>query len=121
MFGNRKTLTDRVAQRLGMGIPEASDIVETVMESRTEELITRGGIQVTGFGSLRVVTSPAKTVRNPQNGQKADVPAKNRVKFSPGTLLLRYVNGGQIPSGGPLLAKRSRSVGAVPSVPARGD
>lgn len=43
---------------------------------------------IRGFGTFRVVLAAARTVRNPRTGEKVEVPARRRVRFTPSPKLL---------------------------------
>ena len=49
-------------------------------------------IQLIGFGSFSSVQKAARTGRNPQTGNKINIPAKRFPKFKPGKNLRDVVN-----------------------------
>ena len=108
MRGNKGSLADRVAEKMDVGRHEAQAIVEAVLDSMADEMVEKGSILLTGFGTLSVRERAERTARNPQNGAPVTIPAHNDVKFKPGAALLRYVNGEPVP-GRSLLVKRSRA------------
>jgi DNA-binding protein HU-beta len=108
MRGNKGSLADRVAEKMDVSRHEAQAIVEMVLDSMVEELTEKGGILLTGFGTLSVVQRSERIARNPQTGQQVSVPARRQVRFVPGVALKRHVNGEPIP-GRSILSKRPRS------------
>jgi DNA-binding protein HU-beta len=48
-------------------------------------------VTLVGFGSFRVVKRAAQKGRNPQTGQRLEIPAHNVVKFKPGKRLFQRV------------------------------
>jgi DNA-binding protein HU-beta len=48
-------------------------------------------VRLVGFGSFKVRTSAARRGVNPQNRRPIEVPAKERVRFSPGKELSEAV------------------------------
>lgn len=108
MRGNRESLTERVAARVGVSCAEAQRMVDAVLGSAIEELVEKGSFLVTGLGSMKVVAMPERMARNPQNGEKVTVPKRRVVKFTPGASLTRYVNGEPFPEGRSVLAKRPK-------------
>ena len=108
MRGNKGSLADRVAEKMDVSRHEAQAIVEMVLDSMVEELTEKGGILLTGFGTLSVVQRSERIARNPQTGQQVSVPARRQVRFVPGVALKRPVNGEPIP-GRSILSKRPRS------------
>lgn len=49
-------------------------------------------VQLVGFGSFSVNARAARMARNPQTGQAMRIPAKNVVKFTPGSYLENAAN-----------------------------
>ena len=54
-----------------------------VQHSITEALAKGERITLPGFGTFKVITTAARTGRNPQTGEPVDIPAKRKVKFTP--------------------------------------
>ena len=52
-----------------------------------------GRVQPPGRGTLIVHERPARTARNPRNGDKVEVPANRTVGFKPGKTLKERING----------------------------
>ena len=57
-----------------------------------DTLKAKDKIALVGFGSFSVSERPARTGRNPQTGKEIQIPAKNVVKFKPGSELTDGVN-----------------------------
>lgn len=108
MRGNKSSLADRVARKLGVGYLDAQDMVDAVLSGLVEEMMEKGAVLVTGFGTLSVVPVTERTARNPQTGEKVVVPARNKVRFTPGAALNRHVNGTPLMEGRSLLMKRPK-------------
>ncbi len=77
-------LIRRVAQRTGKSVKETSDLVNETLDAIRDSLKNGEEVRLVGFGSFSVRTTAARTGVNPQTRAKIQVPAKQRVRFSPG-------------------------------------
>ena len=57
------------------------------MEAVTEALKSGEKVTLVGFGTFMVAERAARTGRNPQTGEKIEIPARKVVKFKPGSKL----------------------------------
>lgn len=62
---------------LGQAETLASGLVQKIID----KMQTDGTCNIYGLGKLKVFYKPPKTGRNPQNGEKVDIPAKGRISF----------------------------------------
>lgn len=94
----------------------AADAVEAVYDAMARQLAAGGTVSITGFGTLKVVTTKARKGRNPQTGEAILVPARTKVRFAPGQNLADLVNGDKpVPVDGSAISKApkgSRNGGA---------
>ena len=87
----RQELTKRIAQKTKLSQKQASDVLEATLESIREALKDGDEVRLVGFGSFKVRTSAARRGVNPRDRQPIEVPAKDRVRFSPGKELSEAV------------------------------
>ncbi len=80
----RDQLTRSIAQSANLSQKQAQAALEATIVSIREALQEGGEVRLVGFGSFKVRTSSARSGVNPRTGQKLDIPAKDRVRFSPG-------------------------------------
>ncbi len=80
----RDQLTRSIAQSANLSQKQAQAALEATIVSIREALQEGGEVRPVGFGSFKVRTSSARSGVNPRTGQKLDIPAKDRVRFSPG-------------------------------------
>ncbi len=66
---------------------EAQKAVDCVLSSIKESLTNKETVQISGFGSFKVVKREARKGRNPQTGAEIDIPARTVPKFVPGQAL----------------------------------
>lgn len=86
-------LIRRVAQNSGKSNKETADLVNNTLDAIRDALKAGEEVRLVGFGSFAVKTTKARTGVNPQTRAKIQVPAKRRVRFSPGKELDEAVAG----------------------------
>ena len=92
---------------MAINIPDLVKVVKDEIGGTTEQ-ITRGvtklfeamadglakgeEVKIYGFGIFKSKEMPARKGRNPMNGEEVDVPAKTVARFSPSTILKKFLN-----------------------------
>ncbi|MHC0449520.1 MAG: HU family DNA-binding protein [Candidatus Lariskella arthropodorum] len=89
---NKTEFIEAVAGAMSVSKTKAADAVSAVLSTIQKALENGDEIRIVGFGAFKVADVRAKVVRNPQNGQKINVPACKRPKFIPGKDLKEAVN-----------------------------
>jgi DNA-binding protein HU-beta len=84
-------LVSRLAQSTGKSNKETAEVVTATLDAIRDALKAGDEVRLVGFGSFAVKTSAARTGVNPQTRAKIQVPAKQRVRFSPGKELSEAV------------------------------
>jgi len=87
----RQELTKRIAKEVNLTQKQAAQVLEVTLETIRQALQEGHEVRLVGFGSFRVRQSAARRGVNPRNGQNIEVPAKERVRFSPGKELSEAV------------------------------
>ncbi len=83
----KKETTPKKATSGAVGRQElsrAAEVVEATIVTVREALQSGDEVRLVGFGSFKVRTSAARKGVNPQTRRPLEVPAKERVRFSPG-------------------------------------
>jgi len=89
----KSELVTHVAQRLPyMSLKDAEIIVETIFDSMADALAQGDGIEVRGFGSLKVKDRGERKGRNPRTGESVQIPAKRTPFFRIGKELHERIN-----------------------------
>ena len=89
----KSELVTQVAQRLpSITLEDAEIIVDTLLESMTDALAQGDGIEIRGFGSLKVKDRPEREGRNPRTGESVRIPAKKYLHFRIGKQLHERIN-----------------------------
>ena len=89
---NRHELVTVVAERAGLGRPEASRAVDAVFDAISAALTTGADVKLVGFGTFHVTHRAASAGRNPRTGEPMQLDARNQPKFTAGKVLRDAVN-----------------------------
>jgi DNA-binding protein HU-beta len=89
----RQDLIKLVAQKEGKSIKETTGFVNATLETIRETLESNESVRLVGFGVFSVRDTAASVRVNPQTREKINVPARKRVKFTPGKELNDAVAG----------------------------
>jgi len=92
---NKKKLIRKVADRCGVTMTIAEEVLNTMLENVTDALEKGEHVMFHGFGTFRVQVMEARTGRNPQTGAAVAIPRKRVVKFRPSKNLKDRVNVGE--------------------------
>ena len=77
-------LSRYLMERLEFGKADADLLVNTFLESIISSLTAEEGVELRGFGSVRLRDRRARIGRNPQSGESIQVPAKRLAYFKSG-------------------------------------
>ncbi|MDR9400424.1 MAG: HU family DNA-binding protein [Psychroflexus sp.] len=89
---NKTNLIDGMAEDAGISKAAAKKALESFLGNVEGTLKKGDRVSLVGFGSWSVSKRSAREGRNPQTGKTINIPAKNVVKFKPGTELQKSVN-----------------------------
>jgi len=87
----RQELTKRIAAQSGLTQKKAGEVLEATLDNIRDSLHAGNEVRLVGFGSFKVRKSAARKGVNPRDRKPIQVPAKNRVRFSPGKELSEAV------------------------------
>jgi nucleoid DNA-binding protein len=87
----RKELAKRISQEAHLSQKQAAVVLETTLSAIREALQEGNEVVLVGFGSFRVKQSAPRSGVNPRNKEHIEIPAKERVRFSPGKELAEAV------------------------------
>ena len=82
-----------VSDELGMTIKETAAVVDLFIEYAELALQNGDCVDIPKFGKLSVEQRQARMARNPQTGEKMEVPAKKAIKFKASKTLKDAING----------------------------
>jgi DNA-binding protein HU-beta len=85
-----------VAKKTGMPESKASDAVNSIFTTISDVLADGDEVAISGFGTFRVASRPAREGRNPQTGAPMQIKAGKTPRFTPGASLKRAVDGNAV-------------------------
>jgi DNA-binding protein HU-beta len=88
----KNELAEQIARRNGLGASQARQVVETTIESISDELAAGGEVSLAGFGKFSVSHRAARMGRNPSTGQTIHIAASKAAKFSAASALKKRLN-----------------------------
>ena len=89
---NNKDIIQSVSQKAALTKQATEQLLRSTVQIITETLNEGGDVKIQHFGSLEVRAHQARTVKNPRNGQKTEIPAKDVWSFKANTRLKDAVN-----------------------------
>ena len=89
----RSDLIAKLAERYPQLLAKDADLaVKVILDAMAETLARGGRIEIRGFGSFALNYRPPRIGRNPNSGDKVQVPAKNVPHFKAGKELRERVD-----------------------------
>jgi nucleoid DNA-binding protein len=87
----RQELSRRIAKEAKLSQKQAAEVLEATLTAIREALQDGNEVRLVGFGSFKVRQSAARKGVNPRNKENIEIPAQDRVRFSPGKELKEAV------------------------------
>ncbi|HEU4929272.1 MAG TPA: HU family DNA-binding protein, partial [Candidatus Krumholzibacteria bacterium] len=90
---NKTELIERVAQKTGLTMKDAKNVVDAIFSTQPKngiianELKSGRKVQITGFGTFQIRKRKKREGRNPQTGATIEIPATKFPAFSAGRAL----------------------------------
>jgi len=81
---NKSEMIEKLAEKKGLSIKKAEEIVSTIFDAMTDALLAGERIEIRGFGSFVVNDYKAYTGRNPKTGEAIAVKPKRLPFFKVG-------------------------------------
>ena len=76
-------IVEQIAARTGLTKTDTALVVEGVLESLKEALITGKTVEIRGFGTFKIKKRAARRARNPRTGEPVTIPEKFVPTFKP--------------------------------------
>jgi DNA-binding protein HU-beta len=89
----KQDLVREVANAANLSESQATKAVNAIFDAIQNSLARNDEVQLSGFGSFRVVERAAREGRNPRTGESMQIAARRSPTFKPGTQLKRSVEG----------------------------
>lgn len=89
---NKNELIASVSEATSLSKADAGRAVDAVLENITGALQSGDDVRLVGFGTFSVANRAASEGRNPQTGEKINIPASKQPKFKAGKGLKDAIN-----------------------------
>ncbi len=89
----KQDLIKEVANGADLSEAQATKAVNAFLDAIQNSLARNDEIQLSGFGSFKVVERASREGRNPRTGETMQIAARRSPTFKPGTQLKRSVEG----------------------------
>ena len=89
---NKSELIERLAEKAGINVMQAEDVVNLIYRKMKSMLVAGGRIEIRGFGSFVVKEYKSYQGRNPKTGEKIAVPPKKLPFFKVGKELKERID-----------------------------
>jgi DNA-binding protein HU-beta len=89
---NKNDLVAGVAETTGLSKGDAMKAVDAMLDTIATSLKKGDEVRLVGFGTFAVAKRAASEGRNPRTGEKINIPASQRPKFTAGKALKDAVN-----------------------------
>ena len=89
---NKADLVQSVSDKSMLTKTAAEKVLNAVLDSIREAIEKGESVRLTGFGTFDVVAAAPRTGRNPNTGERIEIPAAFRVRFTPSDALKKAVN-----------------------------
>lgn len=90
---NRTQLVEKLAKDLGVSKAQSEKVLNAVLDSIKEMVVSGYDVNLTGFGSFHQVSRKAREGINPKTRQKMKIPASKSVGFKVGKTFKEAVKG----------------------------
>ena len=88
----RKDFSNKIYQNLGFSKNYSSTIIDNFFETLIQELVKSHKIQISSFGTFKVINKRERIGRNPKTKEKAIISPRKVVTFKPSLLLKEKLN-----------------------------
>lgn len=88
---NKDSLVESISTKTDLSKKDVEMVIDTMIDSITEQLRQGNKVTFTGFGAFRVSKRAAREGINPQTKQKIQIPAMTLPKFTAGKALKEAV------------------------------
>jgi DNA-binding protein HU-beta len=89
----KQDLIREVANEANLSEAQATKAVNAFLDAIHNSLANNNEVQISGFGSFKVVERAGREGRNPRTGEAMTIAARRSPTFKPGTQLKRSVEG----------------------------
>lgn len=88
----RADLSEAVYQEVGLSRNESADLVESVLDEISQNLISGDNVKISSFGSFIIRDKGGRVGRNPKTGEEVPIEPRRVLVFRPSQVLKERVS-----------------------------
>jgi nucleoid DNA-binding protein len=77
-----KNTVEEIATGFNVSKKLAKELIDAVVASLASSLLVDKELRISGFGTFKIKTKPARNGRNPKTGESIQIPERKDVKFT---------------------------------------
>jgi integration host factor subunit alpha len=85
-------IVSEVYEKVGLSKKEATDIVETVLDTIKDTLKSGETVKIAGFGNFVIRDKGSRKGRNPKTGENIEITPRKVVTFKPSMIFKDFVD-----------------------------
>ena len=89
----RKEIIEILSRGEGLSTPQASEVLESVLDTITYGLVKEGEVKIYSFGVFDVLSKKARIARNPKTKEEIMIESRRTISFRPSQLLKYQTEG----------------------------
>lgn len=89
----RADLSEAVYQEVGLSRNESAELVESVLDEISKNLVEGDNVKISSFGSFIVRSKDGRIGRNPKTGEEVPIEPRRVLVFRPSQVLKDRVSG----------------------------
>jgi len=89
----RADLSEAVYQEVGLSRNESAELVESVLDEISKNLVEGDNVKISSFGSFIVRSKDGRIGRNPKTGEEVPIEPRRVLVFRPSQVLKNRVSG----------------------------
>ena len=74
-------IADHITEKVGLSKKESQEIVEVIVNSITDALVSGESVKIPGFGTFIVRSKNSRKGRNPQTGESLEITPRRVITF----------------------------------------
>lgn len=89
----RADLSEAVHRDIGLSRSESADMVKTVLDMISDELVAGSSVKLSSFGTFMVRSKNGRIGRNPKTGEEVPITPRRVLVFRPSQIMKAIING----------------------------
>jgi integration host factor subunit alpha len=89
----RADLSEAVHRDIGLSRSESADMVKTVLDMISDELVAGKSVKLSSFGTFMVRSKNGRIGRNPKTGEEVPITPRRVLVFRPSQIMKAIING----------------------------